>query len=148
MKDKDRVALAKIVMAHRERIIALEPLGKGILGITLRYDYEVRDEKDYFADVPSPRVSKDMVNLAAHILAAKETKFDPRKFKDEYEKALQKMVRRKAKGHTIEEAAPAEKTSNVINLMDALRQSLRDGDHSSSGKRRSHKTTKGKRQAA
>ena len=57
-----------------EHIIDLEPLGKGLLGTTLRYDYEVRDENDYFSDVPTPRVSKDMVNLAAHILATKETK--------------------------------------------------------------------------
>ena len=139
MKDQDRVALAKIVIAHREHIIALEPLGKGLLGTTLRYDYEVRDEKDYFSGVPSPRVSKDMVSLAAHILETKETKFDPRKFKDEYETALKKLVRRKAKGHTIEEPAPAERADNVINLMDALRQSL--------GKRKpstGHKRSRGK----
>lgn len=145
MKDKDRVALAKIAIAHREHIIALEPLGKGILGTTLRYDYEVRDEQDYFSSVPSPRVSKDMVNLAAHILGTKETKFDPRKFKDEYEKALKKLVRRKAKGHTIEEDAPAEKPDNVINLMDALRQSLGKGGHASSGKRSTRKAAKSKR---
>ena len=97
MKDKDRVALAKIVIAHRKHVIALEPLGKGLLGTTLRYAYEVRDEKDYFSEVPSPRVSRDMVNLAAHILASKETKkFDPRKFKDDYEKALRNSIRRKA----------------------------------------------------
>ncbi len=124
MKDKDRVALAKIVIAHREHIIALEPLGKGLLGTTLRYDYEVRDEKDFFREVTSPRVSKDMIDLAAHILTTKQTKFDPRKFKDEYENALRKLVRRKAKGHTIEEPPPPERPSNVINLMDALRQSL------------------------
>ena len=124
MKDKDRVALAKIVIAHREHVIALEPLGKGLLGTTLRYDYEVRDEKDYFSGVSSPKISKDMVNLAAHILKTKETKFDPRKFKDEYEQALKKLIRRKAKGRTIEEPPPPERTDNVINLMDALRQSL------------------------
>jgi DNA end-binding protein Ku len=123
MKDKSRVALAKIVIAHREHVIALEPLGKGVLGTTLRYDYEVRDEN--FSDVPSPRVSQDMVKLASHILSTKETKFDPRKFKDEYEKALKKLVRRKAKGHeVIEEAPPPERADNVIDLMDALRQSL------------------------
>ena len=124
MKDQDRVALAKIVIAHREHVIALEPLGKGLLGTTLRYDYEVRDEKDYFSGVSSPKISKDMVNLAAHILKTKETRFDPRKFKDEYEQALKKLIRRKSKGHTIEEPAPAERSDNVINLMDALRQSL------------------------
>src|ERR1700704_4774262 len=67
MKDEERVALARIVMAHREHVIMLEPLGKGLLGTTLRFDYEVRSEKDYFAHVPSPRTSKDMVSLATDI---------------------------------------------------------------------------------
>jgi DNA end-binding protein Ku len=124
MQDEKRVALARIVMAHREHMIMLEPLGKGLLGTTLRFDYEVRSEKEYFSDIPSPRVSKDMVSLAAHILESKMTKFDPTKFQDEYEKALKKLVQRKAKGHAIEAPEPQEKPSNVVNLMDALRQSL------------------------
>lgn len=124
MADEERVALAKIVMAHREHIIALEPLGKGLLGTTLRFDYEVRDEKDYFGKIPPVRVGKDMVELATHILASKETSFDPRKFKDEYEAALKKLVARKAKGHAIEAPTPSEPPSNVVSLMDALRQSL------------------------
>jgi DNA end-binding protein Ku len=147
MNNKDRVALAKIVIAHREHIIALEPLAKGLLGTTLRYDYEVRDEKDYLSDVPSPRVSKDMVDLAAHILATKETKFDPRRFKDEYQTALKKLVRRKAKGHTIEEAPPPERPDNVINLMDALRESLGKRAANTGKKRRATKTRR-RRQAA
>ena len=112
-------------MAHREHMIMLEPLGKGLLGTTLRYDYEVRSEKDYFAHIPSPRISKDMVSLAAHILESKATKFDPGKFQDEYEKALRKLVQRKVKGHAIEAPEPEERPSNVINLMDALRESVR-----------------------
>jgi Ku protein len=111
-------------MAHREHVIMLEPLGKGVLGTTLRFDYEVRDEKDYFAKIPSPRIMKDMVSLASHILETKATTFNPRKFKDEYEAALKKLVRRKAKGHTIEAPGPEERPSNVINLMDALRESV------------------------
>ena len=102
MQDEERVALARIVMAHREHIIMLEPLGKGLLGTTLRYDYEVRSENEYFTHIPSPRISRDMVSLAAHILESKATRFDPEKFKDEYEKALRKLVQRKAKGHAIE----------------------------------------------
>jgi Ku protein len=134
MQDEDRVALARIVMAHREHIIMLEPLGKGILGTTLRYDYEVRKENEYFAHVPSPRISKDMVELATHILESKATKFDPEKFKDEYELALRKLVQRKAKGHTIEPPEPPERPSNVINLMDALRESIkRDGSSRGAG---------------
>jgi len=124
MKDQARVALARIVMAHREHVMMLEPLGKGLLGTTLRFDYEVRDEKDYFADIPSPRIGRDMVSLAAHILDSKATRFDPRKFKDEYETALRTLVRRKAKGRTIEPPGPAEKPDNVIDLMEALRRSV------------------------
>src|SRR5262245_51166190 len=125
MQDEERVALARIVMAHREHMMMLEPLGKGLLGTTLRYDYEVRSDKDYFAHIPSPRISKGMVSLAVHILESKATKFDPVKFQDEYEKALRKLVQRKAKGHTIEALEPDEKPSNVINLMDALREGVR-----------------------
>ena len=77
MQDEKRVALARIVMANREHMIMLEPLGKGLLGTTLRYDYEVRSEKDYFSHIPSPRVTKDMVSLAVHILESKATEFDP-----------------------------------------------------------------------
>src|SRR6202045_516445 len=90
--------LARIVMVNREHIIALEPLGKGILGTTLRYDYEVRDEKDVFAEVPNPRVPKEMLELAEHILKTKAGHFDPKRFKDDYELALRKLVKRKAAG--------------------------------------------------
>jgi DNA end-binding protein Ku len=82
-----------------------------------------------------------MVNLAAHILATKQMKFNPRKFKDEYDKALKKLVRRKAKGHTIEEAPPTERANNVINLMDALRESLGKRAAASKSRRASRQTT-------
>jgi len=151
MQDGDRVALARIVMAHREHMIMLEPLGRGLLGTTLRFDYEVRSEKEYFSHIPSPRISKDMVSLASHILQTKATKFDPGKFKDEYETALRKLVQRKAKGHTIEVPEPVEKPSNVINLMDALRESLeRDSKqpHTSSTSRKKRQSKARRRKAA
>jgi DNA end-binding protein Ku len=98
MKDKDRVALARIVLTNREHVIAVEPLGKGLLGTTLRYPYELRDEEDYFDDIKSPKISKDMIELASYILDTKAAHFDPSKFEDEYEDALKTMVRRKAAG--------------------------------------------------
>jgi len=125
MQDEERVALGRIVMGHREHMIMLEPPGKGLLGTTLRFHYEVRSEEEYFSQIPSPRISKDMISLASHILQSKAAKFDPGKFKDEYEMALRKLVQRKAKGYTIETPKPVEKPSNVINLMDALRESLK-----------------------
>jgi Ku protein len=124
LKDKDRVALARIVIANREHVMAIEPLGKGLLATTLRYDYEVRDEKAYFADIPGVRVSKETVKLAEHILNSMTTHFDPAKFKDRYEIALKKLVQKKARGGKIEVPERDEEPSNVINLMDALRQSV------------------------
>jgi DNA end-binding protein Ku len=124
MKRKDKVALARVVLSNREHVIALKPLGKGLLGTTLRYPYELRDEEDYFDDIPGPRVSKDMVDLAAHILDTKASKFDPHRFKDKYEIALKALVKRKAAGRTIEVPDEKEDEGNVIDLMDALKQSL------------------------
>ncbi|QOZ30057.1 Ku protein [Bradyrhizobium sp. CCBAU 51753] len=127
MKDQDRVALARIVLTNREHVIAIEPLDKGMLGTTLRYPYELRDADDYFDDIRSPKVTKDMIELAGHILDSKAAHFDPSKFKDEYETALKALVRRKAAGKPIRAAAREEKPSNVVNLMDALKQSLKGG---------------------
>ncbi|WP_024576539.1 MULTISPECIES: Ku protein [unclassified Afipia] len=125
MKQKEKVALARVVLSNREHIIALKPLGKGLLGTTLRYPYELRDEEDYFDDIPSPRVSKDMVKLASHILDTKASKFNPDKFKDKYEAALKALVKRKAAGKTIEVPEEKEDRGNVIDLMEALKRSLK-----------------------
>ena len=94
------------------------------MGVTLRYPYEVRRETDYFGDIANQRVPKDMLDLALHIVAGKRGKFEPKKFDDRYEDALKALVRKKQKGQPIEarKEAPA---SNVIDLMDALRGSLK-----------------------
>jgi len=142
MKDQDRVALARIVLTNREHIIAIEPLGKGLLGTTLRYPYELRDEADYFDDIKSPKISKDMIDLASHILDTKAAHFDPSEFMDEYENALKALVRRKAAGKPVKVAEREERPSNVINLMDALKQSLKGGKGGGGTKRRGHSTTR------
>jgi Ku protein len=125
MKDKDRVALARIVLSNREHVVAIEPLGKGLLGTTLRYPYELRDEDQFFDDIKNPKITKDMIELASHILDSKAEHFDPSKFKDEYETALKALVKRKAAGKPVKVVEKDERSDNVINLMDALRQSLK-----------------------
>jgi Ku protein len=125
MKDQDRVALARIVLTNREHVIAIEPLGKGLLGTTLRYPYELRDEAEYFDVIKSPKISRDMIELAGHILKTKAAHFDPSKFKDDYENALKALVKRKAAGKPIKTAEREEKPDNVVSLMDALKQSLK-----------------------
>src|SRR3954470_18210495 len=145
MKNKDRVALARIVLSNREHVIAIEPLGKGLLGTTLRYPYELRDEEDYFDTIKNPKISKDMIELAGHILDSKAAHFDPGKFKDEYENALKALVRRKASGKPIRAAEREEKADNVVNLIDALKASLKGrsaakrGRHSTARRRPSHR---------
>ena len=124
MKDKGRVALVKIVLTNRQHIMAIEPMGKILLGTLLRYDYEVRDEKELAPSVPSPRIPKEMLSLASHILDTKAGHFDPSEFKDEFETELKKLVKRKAAGKPIEYEEPAERPSNVVDLMEALRQSV------------------------
>lgn len=124
MKDQDRVALGRIVLTNREHMLAIEPLGKGLLGTTLRFPYELRDEADFFNHIKSPKISKDMIELAAHILDSKASHFDPSKFHDHYETALKALVKRKVAGKPFKAADKEDKPDNVINLMDALRQSL------------------------
>jgi DNA end-binding protein Ku len=156
MKDKGRVALAGVIFANRQHILAIEPWGKGMLGTTLRFDYEVRDEKEFFKDIASHRVPKEMIDLASHILDSKAGHFDPAKFKDEYELALRKLVKRKAAGKTIEASAEKEDRSNVIDLMEALRQSVKGKRKSAraqhhSNRRRANKSrarARGKHKAA
>jgi len=151
MRNKDRVALARIVTGHREHVIALEPLGEGILGTMLRYDYEVRDEDPVFSEIPSAKVSRDMVQLAEHILDSKAGHFDPQKFRDRYETALRALVKRKAAGKPIEAPQKPRPSAEVIDLMDALKRSLAGGKVARAGKaprRKAAKATKTRRKAA
>jgi DNA end-binding protein Ku len=118
------VALGKVVFSSREHIIAIEPRGKGMMGVTLRYPYEVREEKEYFEDIPNEKVPKDMLDLASHIVATKKAHFEPEKFEDQYEDALKELIKKKRAGEPIE-APKAPPKSNVVNLMDALRDSIK-----------------------
>ena len=120
------VALGKIVFTSREHIIALEARGKGMVGVTLRYPYEVRDEQEYFDGIEDEKIPKDMLDLAVHIVESKTGHFKPAQFKDEYEDALKDLLRKKQKGEKIERPKERE-PSNVIDLMDALRQSAKTG---------------------
>lgn len=148
MRDKDRVALARVVLSNRERIVTIEAFGKGMLATTLRYDEEVRDEDDYFADIRSPKVSRDMIRLAEHILDTKAGHFDPAKFKDAYEAALRSLVRRKAAGRRIEAPARQEDAGNVIDLMEALKASLKTKGRRTPANRRAPAASKPRRAAA
>ena len=121
---KDMVALGRVVLAKRERIIMLQPWGKGILGETLRYDYEIRNADEYFDDISDIKIKKEMLDLAQHIVASKTGDFNPKDFRDEYEEAVVEMLKKKQAGAPIPKDRPASAPNNVIDLMQALRRSL------------------------
>jgi DNA end-binding protein Ku len=123
MREEGLVGLARVVLYRRERLLMLEPRGRGLLATALRYKTEVRDQSLYFDDIPAVRVPKDMLELAAHILETKKAHFDPTRFEDRYEEALRDLIKAKRAGKEITAAAPPP-PGNVIDLLDALRRSL------------------------
>jgi len=124
IRKEGMVALGKVVFTSREHMIALEPRNNGMVGVTLRYPYEVRQPEEYFDTIDDEKVPKDMMDLAIHIVDTKRGKFEPEKFEDHYENALKELLRKKQKREKIER--PREPTrTNVVNLMEALRQSVK-----------------------
>ena len=123
IRKEGMVALGKVVFTSREHIIALEARDKGMMGITLRYPYEVRDQNEYFDGIEDEKVPKDMLDLAIHIVESKKGKFEPQKFEDQYEDALKDLIRKKQKGEKIERPKEPQRL-NVVNLMDALKMSV------------------------
>src|SRR5436305_4092345 len=119
IRSLDKVALARVVLTNREHVIALEARDNGLMGMLLRYPYEVRNPAEYFDDIQDVKITKDMLELAKHIVDQKSGHFDPSKFEDHYEAALQDLLNRKQKGQPIARVQPRS-TGNVVNLMDAL----------------------------
>ena len=120
------VAVGRIVLTRREHIIALEARGRGLVGLTLRYPYEIRDEQPYFEDIPDMKTPKEMLDLATHIVQTKSGHFDPTQFDDRYENALIDLLKKKEAGEKIEPAKEGP-APQVVNLMDALRASIDAG---------------------
>lgn len=126
MEEMGQVALGRLVMSQRERLVALEPRGKGIVATTLRSHDEVREAKSYFSDIPNVRMARDMVDVAKKIMTQKHAGFDPNKFDDRYEDALRAFIKRKQKGEdVVSSEEPEDETSNVVDLMEALQASLK-----------------------
>jgi DNA end-binding protein Ku len=124
MREKKMVGLARVVLTRREHVVMLEPFDKGLLATTLRYQYELREAKAYFEDIPDLKLPGEMKELAAHIVETKTKSFDPSAFVDHYEDALIALLKNKQAG--LPTAAVGEDTPppRVINLMDALRASI------------------------
>src|SRR4051794_15538110 len=118
IRSLDKVALARVVLTNREHVIALEARDNGLMGMLLRYPYEVRDAGEYFDDIQDVKITKDMLDLAKHIVQQKSGHFEPDKFEDHYEAALQELLAKKQKGLPIV-AVKKQSPGNVVDLMSA-----------------------------
>jgi DNA end-binding protein Ku len=123
MREEGKTALARVVISRRERIVLLEPLGKGIMATVLRYANEVRSEQPYFEDIPDLTLPAEMRDLAGHIIESRSSDFDPSKFEDRYESAVLDLIKSKQTGEPVP-APTIAPPSTVVNLMDALRRSI------------------------
>ena len=126
MRETGRIALGRVVLSTRERLMALEPQGRGIVCWSLRTKGEVRNAADYFRDIPDAKPDKNMLAIAEKIIEQQEGAFDPSTFNDRYEDALKALIEDKKKGQALTEAPPPQDTK-VVDLMEALRASLQRG---------------------
>jgi DNA end-binding protein Ku len=126
MSEKGMVAIGRVVLGSREHMIAIQPRGKGLIRTTLLYPYEVRREKDVFGAIPELKFDREMIDMAHQLMKSKQGHFQPEKFEDRYESALRDLVTKKQKGATLKASAPGKASSNVIDLMAALKASLSD----------------------
>jgi DNA end-binding protein Ku len=125
MREKGKVALSRVVLSNRERLIALMCRDRGFLMMTLRSADEVRDAKDYFTDIKDEEPEPEMLELAERLIEQKSSEFDPSEFKDRYQDAVIEMVKAKVRGQE-PVLAKAPERGKVINLMDALKRSLEE----------------------
>jgi DNA end-binding protein Ku len=135
-----KIALGRVVMHQRERLLALEPRDRGILAYSIRNNREVRDPKDTFGSIPEEKPDPKMVAIAEKIIEQLEGDFDPSEFNDRYEDALRALIKEKEKNHGRIAKVEEPKEAEVIDLMEALRRSLGEGG----GERRKTTTARGK----
>ena len=144
IRSLDKVALARVVLTNREHVIALEARDNGLMGMLLRYPYEVRNSAEYFDDIQDVKITKDMLDLAKHIVQQKSGHFEPAKFEDHYEAALTELINKKRNGERIPQVSKPVSNGNVISLMDALKRSI-SGKPAAAKTEAASKAAKGKK---
>lgn len=142
LRESKKAALGKIAMAGREHVVAIAPPPNqklaGMMAYTLRYAEELRDPAEYFADVKSPKIDREQLSLAKELIQRKAGKFEPTKFTDTYEAALRELVEAKMKHLPLPVEEKPARRAKVINLMDALRRSVKGQDEETKPKAREH----------
>lgn len=146
MESTQRIAIGRVVMHTRERVVAVEPRGRGLLLTTLRSHDEIRDEESFFRGIPARKPDKKMLTIAEQIIGQQAEAFDPSDFTDRYEDALRKIIKRKQKGQKISAPPVEDEKVEDTDLLAALRRSLKGGDKASTPSKR--KASSARRKAA
>ena len=141
-----RVALSRLVIARRERAVALMPMGKGIVLHTLHDTREITVPDALFADIADAPPDREMVALAVQLVDRQTKAFDPSDMEDRYEARLRAVIDAKLAGEDLSVPEQEEEPGNVVDLVAALRKSLGE-DKSAPGKTRS-KTKQARGKAA
>jgi DNA end-binding protein Ku len=146
MRGKDMVGLGRVVLSKRERVVMLEPWDKGLVATTLRFPYEVRNADEYFDEIPDLTVEPEMLTLAEHIVNSKAADFEPSQFVDRYEEAVVDLLKKKQAGIVVSRQRTAPQPQNVVNIIDALRQSITEETAASVSPRKPRKRIDGQRE--
>jgi DNA end-binding protein Ku len=142
LRQSGKVGLGQLAIAGRERLCAIKPCGSGIMLETMRYEDEIKESDPYFGDIDDGSVDKEQLSLAKELIKRKTASFKPEKFHDHYREALQELIDSKLEGRKPRDVVEEPPTGKVINLMDALRKSLKDNDRKSTAKKPSAKSSK------
>lgn len=128
LRETGKVGIGQLAIGGRERLCAIRPCGSGIMLETLRYEEEIRASDPYFSDIEARKVDKEGLSLARELIKRKTTRFKPEKFHDHYREALQELINSKLEHRQPREVIEEKPAGRVINLMDALRKSLKEPD--------------------
>ncbi len=131
LRQSGKIGLGQLAIGGRERLCAIQPCGSGILLETLRYEEEIKESDPYFSDIPTPKVDKEQLDLAKELIKRKTTTFKPGAFHDRYREALQDLVEARVEKRAPKSFGEVKPAGKVINLMDALRKSLKDSNAAS-----------------
>lgn len=149
LKGMNKLGVGQITMSGREHIVTVGPVEDGLVMEVLRYAQEIRPPKPYFGDLPALKLDPEMVGLARELIAKKAAPFAPDRFHDTYTEALRSLIDKKAKGQRIVTRPAAEAPQGqVINLLDALKKSLKDAPQRGASKKAPAKSARGGVRAA
>ncbi|MBX7146027.1 MAG: Ku protein [Alphaproteobacteria bacterium] len=143
LRQTNKMGLGQLAISGRERLCALKPCGSGMILQTLRYEDEIRESDPYFKDIDE-KVDKDQLDLAKELIKRKTSAFKPDKFHDHYREALQELIDAKLENRKPEKIIEDKPSAKVINLMDALRKSLKESDKKNSTQDKSKNSLKKK----